>query len=74
MDPVDPDSDPEHCQTAGWPAVRVRDFGKRRGTSRDKNEIYKLFFLFLWVIFALLDPEPMTLIEPGSNPNPKHCP
>ncbi len=28
------------------------------------------FFLFLWVNFALLDPDP--LIESGSNPDPKH--
>jgi hypothetical protein len=44
-----------------------------------------LFFLFLWVIFALLDPDPDSesrsryrrsdLIESGSNPDPdpKHC-
>jgi hypothetical protein len=36
------------------------------------------FFLLLWVIFALLDPDPeygsTDLIESGSNPDPKPCP
>jgi hypothetical protein len=39
------------------------------------------FFLFLWVFFALMDPDPDSgstdLIETGSNlypgPDPKHC-
>jgi hypothetical protein len=36
------------------------------------------FFLLLWVLFALLDPDPDSesgstdLIESGSNPDPKH--
>jgi hypothetical protein len=30
-------------------------------------------FLLLWVIFALLDPDPVSdLTESGSNPDPKH--
>jgi hypothetical protein len=42
-----------------------------------KHEISS-FFLLLWVIFALLDPDPDSesgstdLIESGSNPDPKH--
>jgi hypothetical protein len=41
------------------------------------------FFLYLWVIFALLDPDPdcesgsgyasKDPIESGSNPDPQHC-
>jgi hypothetical protein len=33
------------------------------------------FFLFLWVIFAILDPDPdhWDPIESGSNPDPQHC-
>jgi hypothetical protein len=29
------------------------------------------FFLFLWVIFALLDPDPGTPLNPA--PDPQHC-
>ncbi len=48
-----------------------------------QNMKFLNFFLFLWVISALLDPDPDSesgfgstdLIESGSNPdpNPKHC-
>ncbi len=43
-----------------------------------QNMKFLNFFLFLWVIFALLDPDPDSgptdLIESGSNPapDPKH--
>jgi hypothetical protein len=30
----------------------------KRTLRSSKNEIYKLFSLFLWVVFALLDPDP----------------
>ncbi len=47
-------------------------FSPQKRTARiSKHEIY-LLFLFLWVIFALLDPDPdsesgsIDLIEPGS--------
>ncbi len=42
---------------------------------------FLIFFLLLWVIFALLGPDPDSesgygstdLIESGSNPDPEHC-
>ncbi len=30
-------------------------------------------FLFLWVIFALLDPDPATQINADPDPDPKPC-
>ncbi len=44
-----------------------------------QNMKFLNFFLFLWVIFALLDQDSESesgstdLIESGSNPGPKHC-
>jgi hypothetical protein len=47
-----------------------------------QNMKFLIFFLFLWVIFSLLDPDPdfeypvsTDLIESGSNPDPdpNHC-
>jgi hypothetical protein len=31
------------------------------------------FFLSLWVIFALLDPDPATQMNKDSDPEPQHC-
>jgi hypothetical protein len=46
-------------------------------TSSTSNMKFRNFFRFLWIIFALLDPDPGSsdLIESGTNPdpNPKHC-
>ncbi len=32
------------------------------------------FFLFLWVIFALLDPDPDPATKINADPDPKPCP
>jgi hypothetical protein len=44
----------------------------KREHSALQNMKFHNFFLFLWVIFALLDPDPEStdLIESGSNPDP----
>jgi hypothetical protein len=31
------------------------------------------FFLYLWVIFALLDPDPDTETQINADPDPQHC-
>ncbi len=44
----------------------------KREHSALQNMKFHNFFLFLWVIFALMDPDPEStdLIESGSNPDP----
>jgi|LakMenEpi03Aug12_release.lakeMendotaPanAssembly.Ray.scaffolds.fasta_scaffold365190_1 hypothetical protein len=44
-------------------ATREAFSSQKRASSTSKNEIYQLF-LFLWVIFATLDPDP--ICEAGS--------
>ncbi len=56
-------------------------FIPQKRTSSTLTWILLTFFVFLWVIFAFLDPDPDSrswsnvLIESGSNPDPdrKHC-
>jgi hypothetical protein len=53
----------------------------KKGHPIFQNMKFMNFFTFLWVIFALLDPDPYSksvsgstdLTEFGSNPDPKHC-
>jgi hypothetical protein len=53
----------------------------KRGHPTLQNMNFYTFFLLLWVIFALLDPDPDSEygsgstgpIEYGSNPDPKPC-
>ena len=43
---------------------------KREHPALQNMKFYN-FFLLLWVIFALLDPDPLTWLNP--DPDPKHC-
>jgi hypothetical protein len=53
-------------------------FSPQKRTSSTSNMKFLNFFLFMWIIFALLDPNSDSgygstdLIESGSNPDPKH--
>ncbi len=34
---------------------------------------FKNIFLLLWVIFALVDPDPLTRLNPDTDPDPQPC-
>jgi hypothetical protein len=42
----------------------------KRGHPTLQNMNFYKFFLLLWVIFALLDPDPLTPLNPDPDPQP----
>jgi hypothetical protein len=61
-----------------WPPQRTHKLQEKHSALKRENpalQKMKILYFFLWIIFALLDPDPATQInaDPDPDPDPQPC-